>query len=457
MSRPEKIGFHAIEVYLPNYYAELSDMEKHAHIPTGKVTIGIGQLQIGYCSDIEDPVSMALTALDRLMRKNNIGYERVGHLGVGTETLTDKSKAMKTSLLKLWEQNGVEALNVEGVDTMNACYGGTAALLNAMNWMESSVYDGRYAVVVATDVSTYDDPMARTASGAGAVAMLIGPDAPLYFETGIRSTFMSHAFDFYKPHHGTLYPIYDTMITNTCFYNALDKCYDDVCNKQEAKGVKDKTSGTFGLDCIDFFAFHTPYSKLVQKAFGRIKARDALRATEPGALTEDMKKLRNGIYKNGTFNRPDEKLSMAVSEKEFESKTEPCLYVSRRLGNTYTAAAYIGLASLLSRVSLDEISGGKRVGLFSFGSGLAATLFMLKTQDKEKVRKLKNSVPDFASSLAKRQRLSAEKIDKMVQASGLVKIHPYELTGSVDELKAGTWYIKEVDCFYRRTYERKEN
>lgn len=30
-----------------------------------------------------------------------------------------------------------------GIDTINACYGGTNALLNAVNWVESSAWDGR--------------------------------------------------------------------------------------------------------------------------------------------------------------------------------------------------------------------------------------------------------------------------------------------------------------------------
>lgn len=32
--------------------------------------------------------------------------------------------------------------NVEGVDVKNACFGGTAALFHALNWLESSTWDG---------------------------------------------------------------------------------------------------------------------------------------------------------------------------------------------------------------------------------------------------------------------------------------------------------------------------
>ena len=59
---------------------------------------------------------------------------------VGTETIQDKSKAVKTVLMDLFVKHG--NTDVEGVDCINACYGGTAALFNAINWIESSSWDG---------------------------------------------------------------------------------------------------------------------------------------------------------------------------------------------------------------------------------------------------------------------------------------------------------------------------
>ena len=41
--------------------------------------------------------------------------------------------------------------------------------------------------------------------GAGAVAMLIGPDAPIVVNP-IRATYMEHAYDFYKPDPSALKP-----------------------------------------------------------------------------------------------------------------------------------------------------------------------------------------------------------------------------------------------------------
>lgn len=63
---------------------------------------------------------------------------------------------------------------LQGVDNVNACYGGTAGLLNAVNWMESRAWDGRLAIVVASDEAVYAAGPARPSGGAGAVAMLVG-------------------------------------------------------------------------------------------------------------------------------------------------------------------------------------------------------------------------------------------------------------------------------------------
>jgi 3-hydroxy-3-methylglutaryl CoA synthase len=99
--------------------------------------------------------------------------------------LIDKSKSVKTVLMDLFGDN----TDIEGIDSKNACYGGTAALFNAVNWIESSSWDGRYALVVAGDIAIYAEGGARPVGGAGAVAMLIGPNAPIVLECEFPATF----------------------------------------------------------------------------------------------------------------------------------------------------------------------------------------------------------------------------------------------------------------------------
>lgn len=138
---------------------------------------------MGFCDDREDIYSIALTSLKQFMDQNSIDPRSIGRLEVGTETILDKAKSIKSVLMQLFAESG--NTDILGVDTMNACYGGTNALFNAVNWVESRSWDGRNAIVIAGDIALYAKGAARPTGGAGAIVMLIGPDAPIAFEPGI--------------------------------------------------------------------------------------------------------------------------------------------------------------------------------------------------------------------------------------------------------------------------------
>jgi hydroxymethylglutaryl-CoA synthase len=89
--------------------------------------------------------------------------------------LIDKSKSIKTHLMTLFPENK----NIEGVTVTNACYGGTEALFNTIDWVESSSWDGRFGLVLCADVAVYDKGPARPTGGAGGIVMLIGKNAPI--------------------------------------------------------------------------------------------------------------------------------------------------------------------------------------------------------------------------------------------------------------------------------------
>merc|ERR1712127_1152005 len=226
------VGILAMETYFPAQYIEQNKLEKFDQVSEGKYTIGLGQQRMSFCLDNEDINSICLTALNNLLDKYSISPMEIGRLDVGTETLIDKSKSIKTCLMSLFEQSG--NTDVEGVDNVNACFGGTAALFNAVNWIESSYRDGRFACVIMGDIAVYSKGSARPTGGAGAVALLIGPKAALAFERGLRSTHISHAYDFYKPVMDSEYPIVDGQLSVICYLSALDKCYNQYKKKYKS-------------------------------------------------------------------------------------------------------------------------------------------------------------------------------------------------------------------------------
>jgi hydroxymethylglutaryl-CoA synthase len=194
------LGIIDIQIYIPRYFIDQNEMEQFDKVSKGKYTIGLGQEKMAFVSDREDINSICLTVLDMILQKNNIKTKDVGRLEVGTETFLDKSKSIKTFLMSLFPDNK----DIEGVTTTNACYGGTNALLNAINWINSTFYDGKYAIVIMADVAVYEKGNARATGGCGAIGILLGRNANIIIEN-VRSTYVNHMYDFYKPNPSRKY------------------------------------------------------------------------------------------------------------------------------------------------------------------------------------------------------------------------------------------------------------
>lgn len=313
------IGVVAIEVYFPKSYVDQEDLEAYNKVSKGKYTIGLGQKKMAFANDREDVNSIAMTVLHNLVENNEINWADIGRLEVGTETLIDKSKSCKTWLMDLFKESGNH--DIEGITSINACYGGTNALFNTLNWMESKAWDGRYGVVVCTDLAVYEPGPARVTGGAGAIAILIGPNASLVIETDTRCTFMDNQYDFYKPDPTSEYPTVNGSLSQISYLNALDKVYSGVKSKSIKVG-RERISSTV----TDYFCFHTPYSKLVEKAFMRLCWNDIL----DGSLIPS-ENLRSIIEEN-EFNYDNVKVQkqLASEIKElWKQKCEVSLYLSK--------------------------------------------------------------------------------------------------------------------------------
>jgi hydroxymethylglutaryl-CoA synthase len=274
--------------------------------------------------------------------------------------------------------------NIEGVDNINACYGGTNAVFNAVNWIESSGWDGRDAIVVAGDIALYAKGAARPTGGAGAVAMLIGPDAPVTIEPGLRGTYMQHAYDFYKPDLTSEYPIVDGHFSNRCYTEAVDACYK-AYNKREAT-LKSAANGhangngaapSAGLDRFDYMAFHTPTCKLVAKSYARLLYNDYIANPTSPSFADVPAELRDMEYERSLSDKVVEKTFMGLTKKRFNERVGPSIQVPTMCGNMYCGSVYGGLVSLLANVDSATLEG-KRIGVYSYGSGLASSLFSLK-------------------------------------------------------------------------------
>lgn len=67
----------------------------------------------------------------------------------------------------------------------------------------------------------------RPTGGAAAIAMLVGPDAPVAFESKLRGSHMSHAYDFCKPNLASEYGVmlcHLLLVNFTCVINVSITC-----------------------------------------------------------------------------------------------------------------------------------------------------------------------------------------------------------------------------------------
>lgn len=366
-------GIVGIEYQLPSLYIEQEDIANSIGVEVGKVKIGLGLEQMGVPSGREDAVSLALGAVKRLMDKHGIDPMAIGRLEVGTESNPDASKSIKSYLLDLFPGN----TSICGCDTTHACYGATNALLNAVSWMESSLWDGRAAIVVASDIAMYQDMQCQPTGGAGAVAILLGPDCVYRILPSSIVHHFSNELDFMKPRERFPFPVLKGKESIENYKVAFDTCYG-------------AARARMGEDFFNYIALHSPYSRLPEK--------------------------------------------ICIANQIEPRKFLKSLDASRRNGNAYTASLYLSLVSLLNQ---HEGRIGERILMFSYGSGLASSMFCLERVSAGCI------VFDLVERLEERRRICYAELARLIE-------NPE--TGDVDDSHMSGFYLKKrVD--FERHYE----
>lgn len=94
---------------------------------------------------------------------------------------------------------------------------------------------------------------------------------------------------------------------------------------------------------------------------------------------------------------------------EWKDKCERSLLLAKQLGNIYTGSLYNGLMSLLGDTSINL--KGKRLCMFSYGSGCAASMFMIHVKgDYKQIQK----ASEFKTRLANRIKIPAPEFDRLM-------------------------------------------
>ncbi|MDA3864052.1 MAG: hydroxymethylglutaryl-CoA synthase [Deltaproteobacteria bacterium] len=318
-----KAGIDAISIFVPNKYFSLETLAKARNVDKEKYTIGLGCKKMSVLSPFEDPVTMAANAGMELLEKNDIDPDEIGYVIVGTETGIDASKPIAVYIHEMLGLN----TNCRCIDIKNACYAGTAALRNALHWTLSPGSRGKKALVVTTDVAFYNLRSAgEPTQGAGAAALLVSKNPGLLsIDLNNESVYTREVMDFWRPNYSNT-AIVRGHYSLECYLEALEHTY---------KNYKKYTNLSF--DDFSHFIFHTPFPKMASKAF------------------KQMLKMENIDFDN--------------FDRLFSQKVANSLIGGSELGNVYTSSLFLALNSL---IEFGQAAEGRRIGLFSYGSGSSA-------------------------------------------------------------------------------------
>jgi len=398
-------GLLGVQAFCPTHMVSMLALEEMDKCP-GKYTKGLEMKDNGFCGDNEDAASAAINAVSKLLQRLGVSWEQIGRIDVGTETPSDAVKPIASYVAgKLGPSTNMPVICC---DHTNACYAGTSAVLSAASWLESPLYDGRYAVVVVCDVSYAG---VRYWSGYGGVAMLFGRDAKVVLE--MRCSYMDHFWDFWKPEGwATLFPIVDGPLSMQNYIHSMTKCQETFRSRL----------GSGLLEAFDYWVFHT---------------------TTPNFL----KKVSTSYYANevaaGAKTSPER-------EQFFASRVDMTTLMLKEVGLLYSVAVWANFSSLLATADPEKIVG-KRICLFSFGSG--ATSSMLCWRCKELPPDMKHMQQLFADRVHSPAKEYIRVRQTYCDLLGKFDFHPQQ---GEQGIRDGWVYLSNIDKQGTRVYTRKE-
>lgn len=272
-------------------------------------------------------MSLAVRSAKDAFERFGVSPQEIGLCIVGTETAVDHAKPVASFVQGLLDL----PRDCRVFETKHACYGGTAGLMTALDWIAAGRAQGRKALVVCADIARYGlGSPGEPTQGAGAVALLVS-EAPrvLAIDADTVGTASNDVLDFWRPLDMKEARV-DGQYSVTCYLDALTRAFE--AHRTRARWVVSPYTNRFRA-----MLYHVPYAKLARKGHELVRRLD-------GDLPLDEARMLG-----------------------------PGLVIPQVVGNTYTASLYLSLISLLAAApdSLD----GEKIGMYSYGSGSCAEFF----------------------------------------------------------------------------------
>jgi hydroxymethylglutaryl-CoA synthase len=344
-----KTGISDIAIYLPDQRIDLETLIQQRveeeprlrrHLDRARRTTG--QRSIRFPSAWEDTATMAASSAYKLLAGNpDIDLDRIRYLTAGTESGLDHSKPISAYVAGMLEQAGVEVPeSLSSFQVQHACAGGTLSLLSVAALLKASGRADETGIVVCSDVARYQThSTAEITQGAGSVSLLV-ENEPKLVELDLSSQGYSSrdVDDFFRPLGSKTAQVKGTY-SMQMYRETLDSALRDHCDRigKSPEAVLSET---------DLFVLHAPFRNLPEMALsGLLKSHLGLEGDE----------LKRFLQQRGVYD---------------------AIEIVADVGNTYTGAVYLTLASQLFNQyrRIGSAIVGKKLLLASYGSGNTMTV-----------------------------------------------------------------------------------
>lgn len=316
-----KTGIDTLAIYTSRYALDLSILAKVRGLDPNKYQDSLGQQLMSVPPPGEDIVTMAASAAKEALQ--DIDLNEIEMLLFATESGFDQSKAAGIYVHRLL---GLPA-RCRIVEMKQACYAGTAALQLALPYLREN--PNKKILVIASDIARYGlHTGAESSQGCAAVAMVLSAHPRVLSFEPEYGVVTEDVMDFWRPNY-LHEALVDGKYSSKLYLTMLEKSFAQY----------QAVSGRGFLDHA-YYCYHVPVPRLVEKAHDYL------------------------LKQTGYAHLPEE-----VYRKQFDTS----LQYGRQIGNSYTAALYVGLTSLLDLIA-DDLTG-KRIGFYSYGSGCVAEYF----------------------------------------------------------------------------------
>jgi hydroxymethylglutaryl-CoA synthase len=393
-----RIGLHAIGLAVPRRFVDMEDLAHARGVDPSKYTRGLGAREMAVAEPGEDTVALAALAARRALTASGLDRNDLGMLVVGTETGVDHSKPVASFVHGLLQLPS--AMRV--YDTQHACYGGTAGVMAAVEWIASGAADGRAALVICSDIARYGLGTAgEPTQGAGAVAMVVAAQpAVLELDVGVSGAASTHVHDFWRP-LGRREAQVDGHYSVQCYLEAVAAAYRGWRTRAVARELV--RGGGMVSEQLARICYHVPFCKMAKKAHLQVRRCDL----------DDAAALWDVVAEE------------EIGAASFRDQVEPSLELCARIGNIYTGSLYLGLAGLLHAQASALV--GQRIGLFSYGSGCTSEFFSGVVAKGAADRIAAARIPEL---LAERERITVGEYERIMGLPPTAPLVPWPGRGT---------------------------